>query len=81
MTFEIDNKFITNRPDLFAVYGNAREWGAVFDLNFSEYPTFTVSDPSELKEKISTSKKNYPVKIESDRVLAYQAIEMRNIAV
>lgn len=25
-TFEIDNKFITNRPDLFSVVGNAREW-------------------------------------------------------
>jgi phenylalanyl-tRNA synthetase beta chain len=80
-TFEIDNKFITNRPDLFAVYGNAREWGAVFDLEFSEYPTFEISDVIQLKEKVSTSKKNYPVKIESDRVLAYQAIEMRNIAV
>ena len=33
-TFEIDNKFITNRPDLFGVYGNAREWGAVFGLDF-----------------------------------------------
>lgn len=25
-TFEIDNKFITNRPDLFSVEGNAREF-------------------------------------------------------
>ena len=29
-TFEIDNKFITNRPDLFSIVGNAREFGAVF---------------------------------------------------
>ena len=36
-TFEIDNKFITNRPDLFGVYGNAREWGAVFGTTFSPY--------------------------------------------
>jgi phenylalanyl-tRNA synthetase beta chain len=35
VTFEIDNKFITNRPDLFSVVGNAREFGAVFDLDFS----------------------------------------------
>ena len=31
-TFEIDNKFITNRPDLFSVVGNAREFAAVFSL-------------------------------------------------
>lgn len=30
VTFEIDNKFITNRPDLFSVVGNAREFHAVF---------------------------------------------------
>lgn len=30
-TFEIDNKFITNRPDLFSVIGNAREFHAVFE--------------------------------------------------
>jgi phenylalanyl-tRNA synthetase beta chain len=30
IVFEIDNKFITNRPDLFSILGNAREWGAVF---------------------------------------------------
>ena len=34
-TFEIDNKFITNRPDLFSVVGNAREFGAVFDVSIS----------------------------------------------
>ncbi len=36
-TFEIDNKFITNRPDLFSVYGNAREWHTVFGVPFTEY--------------------------------------------
>lgn len=34
--FEIDNKFITNRPDLFSVRGNAREFGAIFSLPFVE---------------------------------------------
>lgn len=36
-TFEIDNKFITNRPDLFSVFGNAREWHTVFGVPFTEY--------------------------------------------
>lgn len=35
--FEIDNKFITNRPDLFSVEGNAREFGAIFSLPFKPY--------------------------------------------
>lgn len=35
ITFEIDNKFITNRPDLFSIIGNAREWSAIFGEKFS----------------------------------------------
>jgi len=70
-TFEIDNKFITNRPDLFGVYGNAREWQAVFDIPFTEY------SPRVLDSKIKT----LPLKIETSRCLAYNAIQMQNIAV
>ena len=45
--FEIDNKFITNRPDLFSVLGNAREWGAVFGLKFEDYvPTLDTISPN-----------------------------------
>jgi len=29
---EIDNKNITNRPDLFGIYGHAREFATVFNL-------------------------------------------------
>lgn len=36
-TFEIDNKFITNRPDLFSVIGNAREFHAVFETPFDPH--------------------------------------------
>ena len=70
-TFEIDNKFITNRPDLFGVYGNAREWHAVFDIPFTEYAG---SD-------ILTHSKKLGVHIETDRCLAYNAIRMENIGV
>ncbi|MBC7498778.1 phenylalanine--tRNA ligase subunit beta [Candidatus Gracilibacteria bacterium] len=69
-TFEIDNKFITNRPDLFGVYGNAREWGAVFDLEFIEYATVA-------KKEVKT----LPLNIETDRCLAYNAIKMEDISV
>lgn len=32
--FEIDNKFITNRPDLFGIESNAREMSTLYDLAF-----------------------------------------------
>jgi phenylalanyl-tRNA synthetase beta chain len=70
-TFEIDNKFITNRPDLFGVYGNAREWQAVFDIPFTAHsPKNNIENTKEL-----------PLKIETDRCLAYNAIRMENITV
>ena len=69
-TFEIDNKFITNRPDLFGVYGNAREWGAVFGLEFAQYTTVAKKEAKPL-----------PLNIETDRCLAYNAIQMSNISV
>ena len=52
------------------MYGNAREWGAVFDLDFTEYTP-------ETKKEI----KNLPINIQTDRCLAYNAIHMENIAV
>ncbi|NRH21623.1 phenylalanine--tRNA ligase subunit beta [Candidatus Gracilibacteria bacterium] len=71
-TFEIDNKFITNRPDLFGVYGNAREWHAVFDIPFTEYTPVAQS---------SNDTPTLPLNIETDRCLAYNAIKMENINV
>lgn len=70
-TFEIDNKFITNRPDLFGVYGNAREWGAVFGLLFTPY----------IPKNRTKNTKELPLKIETTRCLAYNAIRMNNITV
>lgn len=67
VVFEIDNKFITNRPDLFSVEGNAREFSALFDLPFQRYE-------AELP-KVS----NLDVKIESDRVLAYRLVSVKNV--
>lgn len=69
--YEIDNKFITNRPDLFGVYGNAREWHAIFDIPFAAY------EPRKQRENIPT----LPLSIETDRCLAYNAIRMENISV
>ena len=37
---EIDNKFMTNRPDLWGHYGIAREIAALYDLPMKEFPHF-----------------------------------------
>jgi len=68
--FEIDNKFITNRPDLFSVVGNAREFGAIFNLPFAPY-----------KGKKPASTKKLTVTIDSPNVLAYNLISVKNITV
>lgn len=39
VVFEVDNKFITNRPDLFGIYGHAREMSALFGLPFTQATT------------------------------------------
>lgn len=71
-TFEIDNKFITNRPDLFSVVGNAREWATVFDKNF-------ISPYSETPIDLDLSDKNIVVNIESDKCLAYSLVATGNL--
>ena len=37
---EIDNKSMTNRPDLWGHYGSAREIAALYDLPMKEFPHF-----------------------------------------
>ena len=37
-TIEIDNKSLTNRPDLWGAYGIARELSAIYDLPLKELP-------------------------------------------
>lgn len=75
-TFEIDNKFITNRPDLFWVIWNAREFGAVFDLDFKAYS-------SKNKEKIESQIKGASkinVEVTSPNVLSYNLYWVKDIA-
>ncbi|MDR1020460.1 MAG: phenylalanine--tRNA ligase subunit beta, partial [Synergistaceae bacterium] len=44
---EIDNKSLTNRPDLWGHYGIARELSALYDVPLKEIPAFAdFSDPS-----------------------------------
>ncbi len=39
VVFDLDNKFITNRPDLFSVVGNAREIACIEKHEFNYAPT------------------------------------------
>jgi phenylalanyl-tRNA synthetase beta chain len=70
--FEIDNKFITNRPDLFSVVGNAREFGAVFDLLFAPYSP---------NQQVSKSANQLSTKIETKNCLSYHLMKMEGIIV
>lgn len=53
MVLEIDNKSLTNRPDLWGHYGIARELAAIYKLPLKELPKFSRPDVPE-----------YPVTIE-----------------
>lgn len=71
-TFEIDNKFITNRPDLFSVVGNAREFHAVFEVPFSPYIP---------KEDIVPQKNILNTIIETEKCLSYHLMKMGGVKV
>lgn len=72
-TFEIDNKFITNRPDLFSVVGNAREFHAVFNVAYEPYTSSDTIEYSNISE--------LGTQIETDRVLSYHLLKMENVRV
>lgn len=75
--FEIDNKFITNRPDLFSVVGNAREFHAVFDLPTHLTPFNLETDT----DKTPQGTKSLDTKVETKNCLSYHLLEMIDIEV
>ena len=50
VVFEVDNKSLTNRPDLWGHYGIAREIAALADRKLQPYPVEDLSVYSELPE-------------------------------
>ncbi len=60
VVFDLDNKFITNRPDLFSVVGNAREIACIYKNDFK-----SITD-----DKI-TAINDLDIRIESDKVINY----------
>lgn len=70
IVIEIDNKSLTNRPDLWGHYGIARELSAIYDVPLKPLPEINI-DP-----KI----KKYDIEIkEPDKCLRYAGIEIAGV--
>ncbi len=69
---DIENKSITNRPDLFGHYGIARECSALFDLPLKPFTTHVPDTDSMLPE--------LKVQVESTEICSrYLAVRLENI--
>ena len=68
---EIDNKSMTNRPDLWGHYGIAREIAALYDLPLKEIPGFTADVQSDFTVEIA----------DPDRCPRYIGVEMSGVFV
>lgn len=68
---DIDNKSITNRPDLWGHYGIARELSVIFDRQLKPVDTKIVQDYANLAP--------LDITIEDERCLSYGAIKIGNI--
>lgn len=68
---EVDNKSLTNRPDMWGHYGIAREISAITGRQLNEY-TVDTSDYSKLPE--------LNVEVKSDSCYRYSALRMENIS-
>lgn len=69
--FEVDNKSLTNRPDLWGHYGIAREFAAITGRELKPIPV----DESDYNEG-----EEVPVAINSDLVYRYSALRVKNIS-
>lgn len=73
--FEIDNKSITNRPDLWGHFGMAREVAAIYGLNFPSM---------EISKDYFKGKKNIDIEVkvkDTDLCPRYMAVAMSGIKI
>jgi len=73
VVLDIDNKSLTNRPDLWGHYGIAREFSAIFDRPLAKMPIENLDAYKSLK--------TVPVQIHTDNCYRYSAITVDNINV
>ena len=70
--FEIDNKSLTNRPDLWGHYGIARELSVIYDVPLKELETY----------KIDSNLPKYKVEIkDTEKCRRYVGVEIENVGV
>jgi len=76
--FEIDNKSLSNRPDLFNHYGIARELSAIFDLPLRPYE----KNINRVWNFLSSKENKLEVKVLApDLCLRYMAVHVSNIEI
>ena len=71
VVLEIDNKSLTNRPDLWGHYGIAREFAAIFNRELKTVPVEDLKQYENLKE--------VPVAIHTENCFRYSALTVENI--
>lgn len=69
--FEVDNKSLTNRPDLWGHYGIAREFAALTDRELKPLPLSDLSYDGDEKIKVTVGR--------PDLVYRYSCVKMDNI--
>ncbi len=70
VVFEVDNKSLTNRPDLWGHYGMAREFAAL---------TGRPLKPLDVFESDYQGTANVPIELKSDLVYRYTSVRIENI--
>lgn len=68
---EIDNKTLTNRPDLWGHYGMAREFAVIFDRKLKELPVLDLNNFEGLQP--------ININVESKNCYRYSAMSVENI--
>lgn len=78
---EIDNKNITNRPDLFGIYGHSREFSAVFDAPRTHLDVAHLSLDGKDVDSDFSGIPQMKLDIETDKVLSYSILKVEGVKV
>ena len=73
VVLEIDNKTLTNRPDLWGHYGFAREFSAIFKRKLKPLEMLDLNKFEGLE--------SVKIKVETDKCLRYSAMSVENVTV
>lgn len=80
--FEIDNKSLSNRPDLWGHYGMAREVAVLFNRDLDEYKTKEIKEKKLVKGKNIDGEINLSVEVEDQELCPrYMAVAMTGVKV